>query len=315
MVLNPSIDKTCIVEGLEVDQPNSIMDQKMNIGGEGIDVSRVIKILQSEPMVLGFLGGLNGRYIKSCLDKSKIKSNFIWVNGDTKLNTLLIDSIHGTKTYLFEEDLTIQEKDQLRFKQEIKNYVKDSSVLLIDGTLPKGISNDFFLSILDHAKQYNTKIVLSTQGEELRKCLSLEPYGLKIKREDIRDLQLDDSSEEIMIKGLHELLIQNKIHYIALDMGIEGGYLICKNKVCKGVPNLNIEPNKEGSYSSAFLAAFSVGIERKYELEKILKLMVASSYATMINDEKDIICKKSDIDSLMKKIKIKEIMNFRRGWL
>lgn len=315
IVLNPSIDKTCIVEDLEIDQSNLIIDQRMSIGGEGVDVSRIIKILQAEPLVLSFLGGLNGRYIKSSLDKAKIKSNFIWVNGDTKLNTLLIDSITGTKTLLKDEGVSIQEKDFIRFRQEMKNYVKDSSVVLIDGRLPKGLTYEFFDEVIDHAKRYNTKIIMSTDGEELRKAFAFQPYAIKIKKQNLRDLNLHTNDMKEILMGLYDMMIEHSIHYIAVDMGIEGAYLISKNKICQGLPNIKIEPVNLKSNYSAFLAALTVGIERKYELEKIIKLMVASSYATMINTEKDELCNKRDIDYLLKKIKVKEMMNNRNGWL
>lgn len=315
IVLNPSIDKTCIVEDLEIGQSNTIIDQRMDIGGEGINVTRLMKILQSEPMVLSFLAGLNGRYIKSSLDKAKIRSNFTWVNGDTKLNTLFIDSVNGTRTLLKDEGVTISEKDYLRFRQEMKNYIKDSAVVLINGKLNGGLDFQLYDDVVEHAKRFNTKIVIATDGEELRKAFTYKPYALCIKEEHLKELNLHTTTEEETLTALIAMMKEYSIHYVAIDQGESGALLLSKHKICQGVPSVKIEPfNKRGGFS-ALLAAFTVGIERKYELEKILKLMVATSLAVMQHNDKYILCSKSDIDYLVKKVKIEERMNQRSGWI
>lgn len=306
------------MEDLEIDQSNRIIDQKMNIGGSGIDVARIIKILQGEPMVLSFLGGLNGRYIKSNLDKAKIKSSFYWVGGDTMMNTYLIDSVNGTKTTLRDVGLKIGEKDSLRFKQEIKNFIKDSGALLINGNVnveEQEVLQNFYLEMIEIAKSLNAKIVISTKGELLRKTLSFGPYGIHVKQDEIRELGIIADTKEEILKQLHEILVNHHIHYIAVDLGLEGAYLISRKKICYGEPHIKKEPIRQESRESAFLAAFTIGIERKYEQEKIVKLMVAASYATMVCEESQSICKKSDIDTLSKKIKILEVMNSKKGWM
>lgn len=287
----------------------------MNIGGAEVDVARVIKILQSEPLVLSFLAGLNGRYIKSNLDKAKIKSNLIWVNGNTFMNTSLIDSITGHTTKLSDVGPLVTEKDQLRFKQEIKPYIKDSAVLLINGVLPDNIHQDYYLEIMETAKSMNTKLVISVRGELLRKALQRSPYGVYLRRGDLRELSIISEDINEIVQILYDKLIENHIHYIALDLGQQGAYLISKNKICFGEPTFKIEPKKKASQESAFLGAFTVGAERKYELEKILKMSVAASHATVMCEDKEILCNKSDVDYLSKKVKVKELMNSKKGWL
>lgn len=314
-MLCPSIDKTCVVEDLEPDGSNFIVDQNMNIGGQGIDSCRIIKILQSEPLVLGFLGGLNGRYIKSNLEKNKIKSHFLWVNGDTKLNTVIIDSIKGTQMKVYDEGFTIGHKDMLRFKQDIQSYMKDSSVIVLNGLIPSGISISDYYDLIDKAANYNTKLVLSAEGEVLRKGLEINPYAIKLTEQSIKDLGIDTEDEKQMLEELYQMIVEKSIHYVAIDLGVKGAYTISKNKICYCEPTIDFEPIKTNGASSAFLAALAVGIERKYEQEKISKLLVASSFSTMMSNEIDILCKKSDVDLLSKKVKVREIMNKSNGWL
>lgn len=314
IVLNPSIDKTCMVEDLEIGQSNTVIDQRMDIGGEGILVCRIIKMLQSEPMVLSFLGGLNGRYIKSSLDKCKIKSNFTWVNGDTKLNTLFIDSVQGFETLVKDEGVTITEKDYLRFKQEMKNYIKDSAVVVLHGTLTSGLSYKLYEDVIEHAKRYNTKVIISTEGEELRKAFTYKPYGLCIKEKQLGELDIHSLSYKETLEELYKLMVEHSIHYITIDHGLKGATVLSKSKVCQGIPDAGIVPYNEKAGFSGVLGAFAVSVERKYELEKMVKLMVASGYGMMADNHKEMLCKKSDIDSYVKKIKVNEYMNNRSGW-
>ncbi len=60
VTLNPSIDYIVHVEELKLGELNRMTNDLKLPGGKGINVSRILKRIQSESTALGFLGGFTG---------------------------------------------------------------------------------------------------------------------------------------------------------------------------------------------------------------------------------------------------------------
>jgi len=304
VVLNPIIHETYYVEELQVGQKNWIKDQEIEIQSAGVHAAKVIKILQGEPLVHGFLGELNGRYIKNELDRSNIKSNFGWIVAHNQVNTTIIEKKTEKVTILSNRGIMIGPKEEKYFRKRIHGDMQNGRVMILGNNIPEGITSNLYYDLIIEGKKQNIKTILATEGEQLIKGLEANPYAIKITEEGLLDLNIEETSHEKIVEYLYPW-VQKGIHYLALDLGVQGAYLLSKNKICYIEP-----PEKDFTHNPlathAFLGAFAVGIERKYEQEKIAKLAVATSLAFM-EQESEGPMKKSDIDIMFKKVKVREI--------
>lgn len=314
VTLNPSIERTCIVEGLEVDKENIVLDQSSAVIGGQVTTGKVIKILQSEPMIFGLFGGLNGRYIKNHMDKLKIRTNIIWMPGETKNKISIVDPVSGTKTVFLDKGIAVAKKEKNRIMRNFEESIKDCSAVVLGDEIPSELEPELFAEMIRIAKERSKKTIITGEGEALRKAVEAHPYALKITKKGLEDLGIGKVSNDKLPIALYELLQSYRIHYLALDLGIEGAYLLSKNKVCYLRSEKTIEPLKTEGATETFMGALAVGIERKYEQEKIGKIAVAASLAAMNVDDQEI-CRKIDVDFLMKKIKVRELMNQKGGWI
>ena len=286
---------------------NTIINQNINIGGTEIEAIRTIKLLQGEPNAIGFLGGLNGRYIKNFLDKNRIKSDFLWVNGETALNTNYIDLTNNASIKFREKGIRVQEKDILRFKRSFELAIKDSSVILLNASLSKEFEHKEFYHMIEMAKRYNIKTVLHTSGNWLVESIKAKPYAVVLERKNLEVLDIKEQDSWKIVEKVHKLLVENSIHYIALNLYNDGLYTISKNKICKVATDNKHDFIESEIGMSAFIGAFALCIERKYEIEKTTKISMAASSAATKNFDTDILFKKSEVDYLANKCKIKEI--------
>ncbi|GKX27947.1 tagatose-6-phosphate kinase [Vallitalea longa] len=316
IALNPSINKLAVIDGLEVDGENKVQDYRITLGESPIYTAYMIKLLQGEPYVLGFLGGMGGRFIQNVMQKSRIKSDFIFNIGESQSIYKIVDSINLTETTLIDNNMTVDERDKNNLKHKLQNKIKDAKVLVIGGDLPKGTDYDFAEHIIEMAIKHDTKIISSLKGQNLRKSLSLNLFALKISDDNISDLVDIDTltyDNYYILKKLYDILTLNKIHYLVYDSN-DGVYVISKSKICKAVISETKEISDNIGSSDSLVGALAVSIERRYEQEKLAKYLMASKIAVK-NSKYPTICNRKDIDYYYNKVKIVEIMNRKRGFI
>lgn len=75
VTLNPSIDFIVRVDGLKIGELNRMKEDFKVPGGKGINVSRILKRIDSDSTALGFLGGFTGNFIAEWLEKETIQTS------------------------------------------------------------------------------------------------------------------------------------------------------------------------------------------------------------------------------------------------
>ena len=63
VTLNPALDKTLVIPGFALDAVNRAVSGRLDAGGKGVNVSKVLKSLGADSLAMGFLGGVTGTMI------------------------------------------------------------------------------------------------------------------------------------------------------------------------------------------------------------------------------------------------------------
>ena len=89
LTLNPAIDLFIDLNELLPKKVNRSNYDDYQENGKGVNVSRILHRLEIENTALGFIAGFTGNFIKDKLEESGIKTNFIEVDGITRVNVFL----------------------------------------------------------------------------------------------------------------------------------------------------------------------------------------------------------------------------------
>ena len=98
VTLTPALDKTVVLPGFRVDQVNRVQSLRLDAGGKGINVSKVLSSLGTKSLATGILGGGTGRYIEKSLRGMDIACDFVWVEQETRTNLKVVDPELHTNT-------------------------------------------------------------------------------------------------------------------------------------------------------------------------------------------------------------------------
>ncbi|MQR96083.1 1-phosphofructokinase [Fictibacillus phosphorivorans] len=298
--LNPSIDYVARVEDFIEGQINRTSDTFIYPGGKGINVSRVLKHLGIKSTALGFTGGFTGAFIKDFLTQDHIQHDFIEVSEVTRINVKLKSH---KETEINGQGPVISMENQQNLLQKINNMSK-GDFLLLAGSIPPSISDDFYAEIAKKCKDKGVQVVIDAAGEPLRKTLQYQPFLMKPNHHELGELfQTNVQTKEDAIfygKKLLEAGVQNVI----VSMAGDGAIFLNKDSVLVSNVPVGTVKNSVGAGDSV-VAGFLSQITQERNYATAFLYGVAAGSATAFSED---LCTLEQVESLRKQIIIEEIL-------
>jgi 1-phosphofructokinase len=278
VTLNPALDKTLEVNNFEIDAVNRVSSVRIDAGGKGINVSKLIKILGGRSKAFGILCGRNGDYIKEYLDRSGIENDFVYAEGETRTNLKIIDSIQHTNTDVNEPGPYVPYDKIKELEQKVFGGIDENTVLVLSGSIPKSVSTDIYYRWLDKAKKLKLRAILDCDGELLKKGIKAAPYLIKPNINELEELLgRKVSSMDDMLKSARELL-KSGIKVVVLSLGSEGA-LFVKDGCAIHAKGIKIDVKSTVGAGDSMVAALAFALDEGMSFEKAAALSAAAGTA------------------------------------
>lgn len=298
LTLNPSIDYVIDVENLELGKVNRTSKDFKFPGGKGINVSRILGNQKIDNIALGFLGGFTGKFIEDNLNSLGVKTEFIKVKGDSRINVKIKSNeeteINGAGPMISAENLEslFNRLDQL----------VEGDILVLAGSIPSTLPKDLYLQIQKRVSKKNVKVVVDTSGKALLEAIKNKPFLIKPNNHEIEEIfDVKINSEKELIKYGKDLVSLGAENVI-ISMAGDGALLITKDGVFKGNAPKGEVKNSVGAGDSlvgGFLAKY---VETK-DLITSFKNGIASGSASAFSLD---LALAEDVNKLLPIIKIEK---------
>lgn len=171
VTLNPSIDYIVRVDGLKLGDLNRMKEDFKLPGGKGINVSRILKRIDSQSTALGFLGGFTGEFISKWLEKEQIQSLFTTVKEDTRIN-IKLKSDTETEINGLGPSISDEEIDELK---QALGTVGQGDIVVLSGSAPASLRKGFYQELIDIIREKGADFVIDTTGDDLKNALVKKP--------------------------------------------------------------------------------------------------------------------------------------------
>lgn len=305
VTLNPAVDKTLMVESLVLGESNPIKSYRIDPGGKGINVSRVIKELGRETKALGFIGGDTGHFLKHSLERRGVPTNFVEIDRSTRTNVTLVDLSRPPATEFNEKGPCISQPDLELLKNKIFEALPHSRLIVFAGSLPQGAPDDTYYQLIELAEKKGLRCVLDSRGEAFTVGLRATPFMIKPNRHETEQvLKVELKTMEDTVKAARQF-IKKGIEVVVISMGQDGAILATQDKVWHAEPP-EVKVGSGVGAGDSMVAGICVGIVEQMSWGDCLALGTAAGAATTMRPGTEL-CRKVDVDKLLDLVKVKKL--------
>lgn len=281
VTLNPAIDRTIVVPTLNVGSVNRTISSNSYIGGKGINVSKVLKVLGAKSTALGFLGKENSQAFIDFFKEENIDNDFNSVSGENRINIKLIERDREVITDINENGFVVTEKDIQKLTDRLLKTVKEGDIVVLAGSLPKGANTDIYKQLIQSLNKKNVKTILDASKDSLMLGIEGIPYAAKPNVHELCDIvDIDVDDKDSIICGGKKLLDMG-IQKLLISMGDKGSIYLSKEKALYANP-IKVDVKNTVGAGDSMVAALTYGINKNLSDEDTLKLAAACGTAAVI---------------------------------
>ena len=276
--LNPCTDVTIEVDALNVGKLNHVKNKTLSFTGKALNVAIGVARLRGQSHATGFMYNENGSLFEQALDREGVPSVFIWNRGRVRENYKFIDN-KSMLTEVNDVGEPIAENKQAELVDLVANLSKRSDVVVISGSLPRGIESDYYIRLFNAVPDGKLKVA-DCDGPRLLAALQAGMDLVKPNKDELQNtLGQEFRSREDLLRGCRTL-IDKGAKRVLLSLGKRGAIITdgSKNYYCRSI---NVAVNSTVGAGDGMLAAASMLLEQGADLPDILRAGVAAGTATV----------------------------------
>lgn len=184
---NTGIDHTLQVSSFQLNQTIRSTDSAWGMGGKATDVSWILGKLGVPTRALGFAAGPNGERMESMLRVRGAETDFVWVEGDTRLNTVLVIPGEGQST-ITTSSLQVSPRHLEELTARYEKALESASCVVMGGSLPVGVPADFYRDAILQAHARGVPVLFDSSGPSLVAGMHGHADLIKPNQTELHDL-------------------------------------------------------------------------------------------------------------------------------
>ena len=185
--LTPVLQRTLVFKRLEIDEVNRAGKVVESAAGKALNTARALVTLGTPAETAGFNGGETGARVAAYLKAYGVGTRTLTpMKAPTRICSTLIDQSAGTVTELVEEAPEPGRAAVKRFVAENLARGVDASMLVISGTLPPFVKDDFYVPFVKAAAEAGVPVVIDSHKAALINVLFMAPLLAKL---NVRELE------------------------------------------------------------------------------------------------------------------------------
>ena len=279
--LNPALDKTVILPGFAVNTVNRVSATRLDPGGKGINVSKVVKALGGKTLALGVLGGAAGGYIQAAMDKMELPNDMVLTGEITRTNLKIIDPLLQTNTDINEPGGPVSEETLDAVWHKLTKAVKPGDTVVLAGKNPPGMPDSRLADWVTRLHGMKVYTCVDTVGEPMQQAIAAQPDIIKPNREELAEIAGRRMVTDDDVLTAARELVDRGVGLVTASLGADGAIFVTRNQAFRGyAPKVSVV-SVVGA-GDAMMAALTHYSAAGCSLEETARRSIAVSVASVM---------------------------------
>ena len=184
---NPSLDRTIEIAGLRRGEVLRASATRVDPGGKGVNVSRVLAAHGVSTVAIVPAGGPEGAQLADLLAPAGIPVVTVPLRRATRSNIALVEP-DGTTTKVNEPGPTLSGDEVATMSERVAAVAGSADWVVLSGSLPSGVSDEFYADLVPRAQALGCRVAVDTSGGPLAAAVAAQPDLVKPNTAELAEL-------------------------------------------------------------------------------------------------------------------------------
>lgn len=279
VTLNPALDKTVTVERFQYGEVNRVCQLRVDAGGKGINVAKVLHRFGVPVLATGLIAGTQGDQLVKRLAEDGVPFDFVEVPGETRVNLKIVDAAHKVTTEINEPGFSVAPQDLARFTEKLAALLDEAAVLVLSGSLPRGVAPSVYADFIRLAHEKGVKAIFDADGPALGEGLRARPFAVKPNAAELERLVGRPLAGEADVVAAARTLREAGVSLVVVSLGKDGAVVLDRQEGFRVWP-FTVEPQSTVGAGDAMVAAMAYALLEGLSLEELARWATAAGTVT-----------------------------------
>jgi 6-phosphofructokinase 2 len=297
MTLNPAIDKSSSVAHVVAQRKLYCKPPRFEPGGGGVNVSRAIKKLGGESMLIYPTGGLAGERLQELLYREGLDHRPFPIEGLIRESLVILEESSGQQYRFGMPGPKFQKQEWEQSLNALSTVEPTPDYLVASGSLPPGVPTDFYAQTARVGKDRGAKVIIDVSGEALEQVLKEGVYLIKPNVREFRELVREEIKEESQIRAEAKKMVKSgRCEVLVISLGAAGALVVSEEISERILPPTVPIVSKVGAGDS-MVAGIVLSLARGKTLRESVLFGVAAGAAAVMTPGTEL-CRREDVERM-----------------
>lgn len=296
LTMNPALDIATSTDRIVPEHKLRCDQPRYDPGGGGINVARAVHSLGVDALAVFPAGGAAGEMIRHLLDEEQVDHVAVPISGFTRESLNVVERASGRQYRFILPGPEIGTADQQRCLDRLAAALPEAAYVVASGSLPLGVSDDFYSRVAALANRHGKRLVLDTSGPALKNAGD-GMYLLKPSLSELESLAGHPlHSEREQDEAARQLVAQGRCDIVVVSLGARGAILASRDGT-ERLPAIPVSAKNAVGAGDSMLAGIVVALTRGFSLREAVRFGIAAGTAALLAAGTQL-CRLSDVERL-----------------
>ncbi len=278
---NTTIDLTVFIPELVTNTTIRATRTYHSLGGKPTDAAWILGRMGVGSLALGLAAGAVGEKVRSMLEAYGVTTDFITADGETRINTVIIDENSGEHTTITSASMSVTKAQIDALRERYLEALPTATVVITGGSLPPGMTSEFYFEAIELAQTHDVPVIFDAAPPNLDAGLRARPTFIKPNEHELSALvgRKLKAVDELYEAGSD--ILAHTGTQVVITMGKDGALAILNDRSYR-IPPITVEVSSPAGAGDAVLAGLAHAIHHGQPLEDGLRLGIAAATAVCL---------------------------------